>query len=240
MAIDAEGHGRSGGTRGQVANIETDIAGDITALLLRTRERYPRRPLFLMGTSFGGLSAALAALAVQQSSPSPLLAGVVLQCPLIKPAKTPPPIVQAVARLLALVAPHLPLLPHAAGAGTKAGAAAAAVRQRMLADKLCYAGRMRIGTGLALQSAAAHLASRLHEMRLPFLLQHGSDDALVAPVGSQQLAAKAASQDKTLLVYDSAGHNLLSEEPATLHKVRSDYLEWLDQRAEASAASASL
>ncbi len=249
VAIDVEGHGRSGGQRALVSDFETDVAGDIAALLLRTRERYPHKPLFLMGNSMGGLSAALTALAVQHDTVAPLhgadaalpamalLAGVVLQCPLIRPAKVPPRAMQAAARMLAWLAPHLPLLPHAAGAGS---AAAAAVRKRMLADDLCYSGWMRIGTGLALQRGAAHLASRLEDMALPLLLQHGSLDPLVAHRGSAELVARAASCDKTLITYSDAGHNLLHEAPATLQRVRADYLDWLEARVDASAASAGL
>jgi alpha-beta hydrolase superfamily lysophospholipase len=251
VAIDVEGHGRSGGQRALVSDFETDVAGDIVALLLRTRERYPGKPLFLMGNSMGGLSAALTALAVQTNTAAPLLgddgralapaaallSGVVLQCPLIRPAKVPPRAMQAAARVLAWLAPHLPLLPHAAGAGSTV---AAAVRQRMLADKLCYCGWMRLGTGLALQRGAAHLAARLEEVSLPLLLQHGSEDPLVAHRGSAELVARAASCDKTLITYSDAGHNLLNEVPATLQRVRADYLDWLDARVDASALSAGL
>ena len=88
--------------------------------------------------------------------------------------------------------------------------------------------------------AAAHLAGRLGEMGAPLLLQHGTEDALVAPRGSRELLAKAASADKTLIEYVGASHNLLAEQPATLHAVRRDYLSWLEARLEASAASAGL
>jgi alpha-beta hydrolase superfamily lysophospholipase len=243
VALDIEGHGRSGGVRGLLPGLETDVAGDLAALLALLRRRYAAAPLFLMGTSMGGLSAALTALSVQHAGPAAaLLSGVVLQCPLIRTAAQPGRLTQLLARALSLVAPGLPLLSHKAGAGAAPGSAveAAVERSKMLADGLCYTGAMRIGTGLALLRGAAHLAGRLSELRLPLLLQHGSADALVAPRGSAELLQAAASGDKTLIVYDGASHNLLAEAPATLHAVRQDYLAWLDARLDASAASAAL
>jgi len=235
VALDVEGHGLSGGVRGFVPNIEQDVAGDVAHLLLRTRARYPTLPLFLMGNSMGGLSAALSALALQRDGPraGALLSGVVLQCPLIRTAKPPSRLMQLAASALAVVAPKLPLLPP-----PPAAAAAAAARMSLLADELCYSGRLRVGTGLALLRASANLASRLADWNVPLLLQHGLDDALVAPHGSRELLAAAAATDKTLIEYQ-AGHNLLAE-PATLHAVRKDYLQWLETRADASWASSML
>jgi acylglycerol lipase len=37
VALDVEGHGLSGGVRGFVPDIETAVAGDVVAILLRTR-----------------------------------------------------------------------------------------------------------------------------------------------------------------------------------------------------------
>jgi acylglycerol lipase len=234
VAVDVEGHGRSGGLRGLLPSIVTDVAGDVAALLLRTHGRYPGKPLFLMGNSMGGLSAALSALALQHDGPGPsVLSGVVLQCPLIRPAREPAALLAVVARLLTRVAPHLPLF-------QQRGVAGSAARARLAADTLCYAGGMRVGTALALHDGARHLAARLGELRLPLLLQHGTADALVALRGSAELCAQAASPDKTLLTYDGATHNLLNEAPAVLHRVRADYLAWLDARVEASASSAAL
>lgn len=235
VAIDVEGHGLSGGVRGFVPDIETAVAGDVVAVLLRTRARYPTLPLFLMGNSMGGLSAALSALALQRNGPrgGALLSGVVLQCPLIRTAKPPGRLMRLAAATLAAVFPKLPLLPP-----PPAAAAAAAARIALLADELCYSGRLRVGTGLALLRASASLAARLSDWDVPLLLQHGLDDAVVAPHGSRELLAAASSADKTLIEYQ-AGHNLLAE-PATLHAVRRDYLQWLETRADASWASSML
>jgi hypothetical protein len=58
----------------------------------------------------------------------------------------------------------------------------------------------------------------------------------------RELLKAAASGDKTLIVYDGASHNLLAEEPTTLHAVRQHrYLSWtrawLNARLDASLRS---
>jgi len=237
-ALDLEGHGRSSGTRGYVQSLEL-AAGDVVALLVRVKKEFPGQPIFLMGISMGGLTATLAALAVQDSGLHSLLSGVVLQCPLILFSRPPPRLLASALALLGRFAPQLPLLPHRAGRGSSA-AVAARVRAAMVADPLSYSGRMRVGTALALHRAAKVAAARLGELSIPFLVQHGDEDPLVALEGSLLLAAKARAADKRLAVYEHAGHNLQNEAPDTLARVRGDYIDWMESRVEASWMSSQL
>lgn len=234
VALDVEGHGLSGGLRGYVPDFSA-VASDIVALLVQTRVRFPGQAVFLFGTSMGGMSALLAALEVQDSGQK-LLSGLVLQCPLVRFARPPPVPLRVLARLIASVLPKLALLPSPAGRGGGPSRVAALMR----ADKLAYTGRLRIGTAVALDRAAAQLRSRMHELKLPFLVQHGDGDAVVSLAGSVELAAMAGSGDKALMRYAGASHNLLHEASATLVAVRRDYLAWLDERVEMSAMSAML
>jgi alpha-beta hydrolase superfamily lysophospholipase len=237
VALDLEGHGRSSGTKGFLPQLEA-AAVDVVALLKELNIEFPSLPVFLMGISMGGLTATLAALAVQDSGER-LLSGVVLQCPLLRFAQPPPPLLASLIALLARIAPRLAIFPHRAGRGSK-GAIAARVRAAMVADPLSYSGRLRVGTALALHRAAKHATSRLPELRIPFLVQHGDSDPLVALAGSQLLAATARAVDKQLAVYAGAGHNLQNEAPATLESVRRDYLEWIEARVDASWLSSGL
>jgi alpha-beta hydrolase superfamily lysophospholipase len=110
----------------------------------------------------------------------------------------------------------------------------------MVADPLSYSGSMRVGTALALHRAAKVAAARLGELSIPFLVQHGDEDPLVALEGSLLLAAKARAADKRLAVYEHAGHNLQNEAPDTLARVRGDYIDWMESRVEASWMSSQL
>lgn len=206
------------------------VAADVVALLERSRARYGSVPLFLFGSSMGGLSAALASLSLPERS---ILSGAVLVCPLIRPARQPPAAVRLFAAALTFAGGgSLALVPRAAGASSPAARAAA------LADGRVYTGWLRVGTGVALLRGARDLASRLDGFDVPFLLQHGADDADVALAGSAELMARSpnAASHKRLLTYAGAGHNLLHERPPVLAAVRRDYLAWLDERVAAVAA----
>ena len=234
VALDVEGHGLSAGLRGYVPDFSA-VASDIVALLVQTRARFPGQAVFLFGESMGGMSALLAALEVQHTGQK-LLSGLVLQCPLVRFAHPPPFVVRVFARLIAIVLPTLALLPSPAGRGGGPKGIAALMR----ADKLAYTGRLRIGTAVALDRAATQLRAHMHELKLPFLVQHGDGDAVVSIAGSVELATLAGSVDKALMQYAGASHNLLHEASATLVAVRRDYLAWLDERVELSAMSAML
>ena len=217
VALDVEGHGQSSGTSGLLPDLHV-VASDIVSLLVQTRARFPGLPIFLMGHSMGGCSALLAALAAQRSSAhSHLLSGRVLQCPLIRFAKPPPPAFRVLVYALARLLPAMPIPGgHMPGRGGSKDVLGASVLARMQRDELVYTGRLRLGTAMALDSGATSLAKSLHQLSIPFLVQHGGSDALVAFSGSELLAERAASIDKQLLRYEGASHNLLSEEPMTL------------------------
>src|SRR5712671_7568788 len=58
---DMRGHGRSAGVRSYVGSFES-VVGDLACQLEAARARHPRRPLTLIGHSFGGAVALMAAL----------------------------------------------------------------------------------------------------------------------------------------------------------------------------------
>jgi alpha-beta hydrolase superfamily lysophospholipase len=63
------------------------------------------------------------------------------------------------------------------------------------------------------------------EMSVPLLVMHGTLDKLTNPEGSKTLVAKAASQDKTLKLYDGLYHDLLHEPEKA--QVLADVTAWL-------------
>lgn len=68
-------------------------------------------------------------------------------------------------------------------------------------------------------------------MSLPFLLLHGEDDRVTDKLVSKQLYDEAASDDKTLNMYQGMWHGLLyGETPENVDIVFSDIIGWLDKR----------
>lgn len=193
-----------------------------------------------MGISFGGCLALKSTLALSPEERKLLVAGLILQCPFIQPAQesTPGPLVRAAAHALSAIAPHLAI----AGANRGRGANPAIQKKvagLMMADPLCYKGKLRIGTALALVAASESLRKRLGEVDVPFLVQHGDADKVVAVEGSRRLFRQAASADKQIKIYEGASHNLMHELPDTMEAIRGDFLAWLDERMAAAGRASS-
>ncbi|CAM8898862.1 unnamed protein product [Rhodiola kirilowii] len=72
---------------------------------------------------------------------------------------------------------------------------------------------------------------KLPDVTLPFLVAHGSADVVTDPEVSVELYEKAASEDKTIRIYDGMMHSLLfGETDENVETVRRNVLQWLNDR----------
>uniref|UniRef100_A0A6V7QQ02 Serine aminopeptidase S33 domain-containing protein n=1 Tax=Ananas comosus var. bracteatus TaxID=296719 RepID=A0A6V7QQ02_ANACO len=72
---------------------------------------------------------------------------------------------------------------------------------------------------------------QLPQVTAPFLALHGTEDGVTAPEGSTMLYDRAASADKTLIVYDGFYHSLVQgESPDNSRRVLADMRAWIDDR----------
>ena len=62
----------------------------------------------------------------------------------------------------------------------------------------------------------------------PVLIIHGAEDHWTNSEGSQQLAKRASSDDKTLKLYDGSYHELLTD--INNAEVWADVIGWIDAR----------
>ena len=102
--LDHYGHGKSEGQPGYVERFSVFLDG-VTALLHKVQSENPEQPLFLVGHSMGGLIAATFLLEQQAAFRACVLSG-----PAVKSDQTPPAIVVALIRLIAILAPTAPLI----------------------------------------------------------------------------------------------------------------------------------
>lgn len=170
-------------------------------------------PLFILGESMGG---ALTLEVVRTARPRSV-EGIILMAPMcgIDASLTPHPMIQAIGKALALVAPWFP--------APVADFSDLAMRdkenfQAPKGDPLKHQGRVMIGTGLQLQAAAAHIG-RLAEAgeyaHIPMLICHGTSDVIVPFLFSQKLVQGNEDKAKQLGV-------LNNNSPNTLHKFRDE------------------
>ena len=220
VAYDQRGFGRSGGPPALVHAFDEYVA-DLHAVVQHvTARRGGERasaPLFLMGHSMGG---AVVLLYCLDHGARP--AGLVLSSPLLD-LPTPQPL-QRASRLIGRLAPALPTVHLERDAISRDEAVVASV----LADPLCYTGRIRARTGAEVICATHRIEAKMGRLALPFLLFHGTADRLTRPDGSRALYARARSADKTLTLYNGFYHETFNDPGG--QRVLKNAADWLDER----------
>lgn len=198
--LDHRGHGRSGGPRTHVRRYD-DLLQDFEAFRRHVAARHPGLPPFLLGHSLGGQIALAYALRHQDR-----LAGLVLSAPALASDTVPAPLVP----VLALVAKVLPTL-RPVGIDDSAISSDPAVVADYRADPLVHHGKPTLALGAAIYAQMDTLPPRAAELRLPLLVQHGSDDRLTDPAGTRRLDEASGSPDTTVRWYEGLWHEIYHE-----------------------------
>ncbi|MFP5073117.1 lysophospholipase [Pseudonocardia nantongensis] len=198
--LDHRGHGRSGGTRVHVRRYD-DLLQDFETFRRDVAARHPGLPLFLLGHSLGGQIALAYALRHQDR-----LSGLALSAPALVSDTVPARLVP----VLALVARALPTL-RPVGIDDSAISSDPAVVADYRADPLVHHGKPTLSLGAAIYAQMDSLPPRAVELRLPLLIQHGTEDRLTDPSGTRRLDEASGSPDTTVQWYDGLWHEIFHE-----------------------------
>jgi alpha-beta hydrolase superfamily lysophospholipase len=218
FAVDHRGHGACTARRATIRRFD-EFVDDFHFLVERARTRFPATPLFVLGHSMGGLIAIRYALRHQHD-----LAGLVLSGPALIVGESVPTWQTRLLLFLSRLAPELPLLPATQGLLSRDPE----VERRMLADPLCYHGRIRLGLARELYLAAEETRNHLAEIALPFLLMHGAADQVTSPHGSDPLYEQSKSTDKAIKLWPNDRHEIFNELDAAA--VIATMCDWMDAR----------
>lgn len=216
--MDLRGHGKSNGERAWIASFDIFL-DDIQILLDHVAHQQPEKPLFLLGHSMGGLIIAWLAITRQ-----PQVSGLIFSGPAILVGGKVFPILRRLAAFFSLVWPKLRLV----RIGCRFISRDPQVVEDFKNDPLVFHGRFPVRTGAEILRVAKQVQQRLAEIRLPFLVMHGTGDIVADANGSRLLYARASSADKTLQLYDGLYHEILSEPER--EQVLNDLLAWLNAR----------
>jgi alpha-beta hydrolase superfamily lysophospholipase len=217
-AYDQRGYGQSEGRRAYVESF-AHYLDDLHLFLDRVRGESPDRPLFLFGHSMGGLVVLKYVL-----DRRPSMDGLILSAPAIEINPDLAPLLRQAAQVLGRLVPTLPTTRSPEGAISRDPA----VVEEAKNDPLNYHGRVLARTGAEMLRAGAEVRTQLSEVTNPFLVLHGTADTLANPEWSERLYERAASDDKTIKLYDGLYHETFNEpeQKEVLH----DLSTWLTTR----------
>jgi acylglycerol lipase len=215
-ALDLRGRGRSDGER-YFVNKFSEYHDDVHKLVQIAREREPGLPLFMLGHSAGGVTAANYALDHQAD-----LAGLI--CESYAFQVYAPDFALAVLKGLAHVAPHA----HVLKLPIPGFSRDPQVIDAMNNDPMIAHEVQPTQTVAEMVRADERLLRDFAQFTLPLLIIHGKADKVTKPGGSQLFFDKASSRDKTLKMYEGYVHDPLND--IGKESVMADIRAWIEKR----------
>ncbi|MGK2931607.1 MAG: serine aminopeptidase domain-containing protein, partial [Solirubrobacterales bacterium] len=98
-------------------------------------------------------------------------------------------------------------------------------------DPLVHKGKQPARTVSQLVEAMADFPDQVGELHIPLLVVAGSGDPIVPAAGSQEIAERAGSADKEIIVYEGFVHETINEPLEDRERVTQDIVDWLSARA---------
>lgn len=212
--FDHRGHGKSEGTRVFYSAYD-EIARDTNVVVDRAIAENPQAPLFIIGHSMGGYTAALYGHLYPGKADGYVLSGA-----WSRDNKG------LGAGAVAAPNPDTDYMENSLGGGVCSDPA---VGEAYMADPLVEK-KMSFGLFRALAAGHAWMRENASCFVDPVLILHGADDGLVSPKDSLELFDQIASEDKSLRIYAGMCHEIFNEYDKD--SVIEDALDWINLRAD--------
>ena len=218
-APDHYGHGRSEGVKADVPNFRVFV-DDLLSVLSRIEDIEKNIPVFLMGHSMGGAISTILASEAENN-----LTGLILSGPSIRIDGGVSNFVKSISKIIAFIAPYLPLVEFAVEGISKDPLVVEAYKN----DQYNYNGKVRARMGREmLRSEELITEQLLSKISIPTLILHGEKDPLVNTECSQIIYSNISSKDKEIKILDNLYHEILNEPEKD--DVRDIIGNWLDAR----------
>ncbi len=220
-ALDARGHGRTGGKRGHVDQFQQYV-DDLGDLIRIARKENGGSKVYLLGHSLGGLIALQYAL---EGSNQDNLHALLLSSPFIRmDMDAEKKIKKAVATLMVR---FLPATAMDANLNLKYLSHDQEVIDAYTKDPLVH-GRVSFQMAVNSFDLGKALVPKAHVLRVPVYIWAGTGDQIVAPEGSRELFEAISFQEKSLKLYDGLYHETMNEAGDDKWKVLSDLKTWVN------------
>lgn len=217
FAVDLRGHGESEGQKGHVQSF-MDYVYDLKIFVNMIREAHTDLPVYMLGHSLGGAIACRYALTYQND-----LSGLILSSPAITLGIKPSLIKKSAAHTLSVVAPATDM---ANELNPKDLSHDEEVVKQYIDDPLVH-DRITPRLYTELVSNGVYCLERAADLRLPFLVLHGTADKISDVRGSQLIHERSISDDKHLSLFPDLFHETMNEKKRDRQKVISTIIDWI-------------
>lgn len=212
--LDMRGHGQSGGPRMHAERF-SDWLDDFDTFRRHVLSGHTGLPVFLLGQGVGAQIALAYALGHQQ-----LFRGLVLSAPLLEVISVPKA-ARPLAKVAARLTPHTRIGFVDFGKISKDPAVVAQHQE----DPLVHHGAATLRYSTIVSAQFTELPERARALRLPLLIQHGTEDKVAAPAGTHRLEMASGSRDQTMFWYQGLWHEIYNEPER--ERPLGDLREWL-------------
>ncbi|ESN91723.1 hypothetical protein HELRODRAFT_96384 [Helobdella robusta] len=218
---DHVGHGKSEGDRVHVTNFSIYV-DDVINHIEMVKKEHPGIPCFMFGHSMGGLITILTTLRAPD-----LFSGIILSGPGIVPNKeAATPFKIFLAKVTATLLPHYEI----ATISSEVICRNKNVVKNYEEDPLVWHGGIKAKWCCCIMAAMAEIRKRFKEIKVPYLLLHGSADQICSIEGSEMMHANTSSEDKTFKIYESCYHEVIWEIDGQGEQAVSDIVDWINKR----------
>ncbi|MBL8021226.1 MAG: lysophospholipase [Leptospirales bacterium] len=221
-ALDARGHGKTGGKRGHVDQFQMYV-DDLADLVAIARKENMNDQVYLLGHSLGGVI--VLQYALQGTNQTNLEALIVSSPGLIIEMDAGKQVKKTLANLFASIVPDATLdanldLTYLSHDQT--------VIDAYKNDPLVH-GKISFQMGSNLFSIGKSILEKAGNLTIPVYVFQGTGDKIVSPESSRQLFANLTTSDKTLKLYDGLFHETMNESESDRNRVLGDLKEWFER-----------
>ena len=216
IAFDHFGHGKTSGKRGHNPNYEA-VLESISKLIVKAKEVFGNKPMFLYGHSMGGNAVINYTLRKKHS-----FKGVIATSPMLKLAFQPPAWKLSLGKLMQKIAPSitLPSELDASGISRIKEEVDAYVNDSLVHDKISP------NFSLSFFDAADWAIENASKLETPVFLLHGTEDKIIDYKGTETFAKN--SENATLKLYKGGYHELHND--LCKDDLLQDVVNWLNSQ----------
>lgn len=201
-APDHYGHGRSEGVKADVPDFRIFVE-DLLSVLSKIQVLEKDKSIFLLGHSMGGAISTILASGAGNS-----LKGLILTGASIRIDGGVSDFVKSISKVIAFIAPHLPLVDFAVEGISKDPEVVEGYKN----DPYNYNGKVRARMGREMLRSEELITKKLlSEISIPTLILHGGKDPLVNPECSKIIYSNISSKEKEIKILDNLYHEILNE-----------------------------